>query len=80
MAQPILEADSASNLKPSQTDALRSTQDNLQALRQRFEAAAEALIRVHDQLKARGFQNGDCPDHRKHDADVDETEPDGGRP
>jgi hypothetical protein len=83
MAQQILEADTALDpptLQSRQADTLRSAQDHLQALRQRFETAAEALIRVHDQLKARGFQNGGYSDHRKHNADLDATEPDGGRP
>ena len=80
MSQQAQEVGIAPSLKPSEADAPRSTQDHLQALRRRFEAAAEALISVHDQLKARGFQNGDCPDHRKHNGALDETEMDGGRP
>jgi len=80
MSQQAQEVGIAPSLNSSPTDALRGTQDHLQALRRRFEAAAEALIRVHDQLKVRGFQNGGCPDNCKHNADLDEIEPDGGRP
>jgi len=79
MSQPAESAEVTPDLKSSEANDLQCEHDHLRVLRRRFETAAEALTQVHGQLKARGFQNGDCPDHRKHNADLDETEPDGGR-
>jgi hypothetical protein len=81
MAQSTQEADTAPDLKPSPANALEQEQDHVRALRQRFNAAARARIRISDQLHARTSQCRAFDDDRKHgDTDPACSDPDGGRP
>ncbi len=66
--------------RPPQANSPEREHDYLQGLRRRFEAAAETLVRVRDQLKAREPQNGRCHDDREHDdAGEEGLDPDGER-
>jgi len=68
------------DLNPSEANDLRRQQDHLQALCRSFEAAAAALSKRHNQLKAQAFQGGHCHDGREHDAaHADATNLDGDR-
>ena len=81
MTQPAQEADIAPDLNPSEANALEYEHSHFRALHRRLEAAAEALKRVRDQLRARALQGGHCHDGREHDAGhAGQPDPDGGRP
>jgi hypothetical protein len=80
MSQQTKEADTAPDLTPSEADDLLRQQDHLQAVCRRFEMAAAALSKRHNQLKAQAFQGGHCHDGREHDAaHADATNLDGDR-
>jgi hypothetical protein len=81
MSQQTKEVDVASDLNPSDANALEYEHSHFRALHRWLEAAAEALIRVRDQLRARAFQGGHCHDGREYDAaHAGKPDPDGGRP
>ena len=64
----------------SQADAPRREQEHLQTLR-RFDAGAEALIRVRDQLGIRTPERQGCCSNCEHDeAEAAEVDPDGAKP
>jgi len=81
MTQPVQEADVAPDLKSSEANALDYEHNHFRALHRRLEAAAEALKRVRDQLRARAsWGQGYDHDGTSDGPEVGEPEPDGGRP
>ena len=81
MTQPVQEADVAPDLKSSEANALGYEHNHFRALHRRLEAAAEALKRVRDQLRARASWDQGCDHDPKHDRCVyNRPDPDGGRP
>ena len=81
MSQQTKEADVAPNLKSSEANALEYEHNHFRALHRRLEAAAEALKRVRDQLRARASWGRGCDHNCTHDgSEAGEPEPDGGRP
>ena len=81
MTQPAESADVAPDLKSSEVNAPEGEHHHFRARYRRLEAAAEALKRVRDQLRARASWDQSCDHDRKHDRCEDNCpDPDGGRP
>ncbi len=81
MSQETNEADIAPDLKSSEANALDYEHNHFRALHRRLEAAAEALKRVRDQLRARASWGQGYDHDGTHDGpEAGEPEPDGGGP